>query len=109
MTSHLLPTTTVLNWIVVGLSLLLLALAITHIVGKRLMVGPGRRSLSPGAVRRLGVAQAGMSAFLLLETVPRLAGWPPLVVLIFSVVAVVPLVLSIVVTVRTNRMAPAQP
>jgi hypothetical protein len=92
--------TVITTWATFGAGLLVLASAVTSLARRQVAL--------PWMRRRIGWHPFGLSgvlcsAFVLLETVPRLANVSSGVALTFSVVALVPVLTSVVVQMRAKR------
>lgn len=75
---------TVLNVLLLVLSIALVIINLARVISR-----PGARAGRPV------LARIWLGLFLIIETVPRLAGWPSGVVLALSVLAVAPLLLAV--------------
>lgn len=93
----------VLTWAAFGIGILGLALGVTSLERRRVVL-PWLRQRAPW--RQYGWSQVLMSAFVLLETVPRLSNVSLEIIRTLSAIAFVPLIAAVVVMMRTPRGSP---
>jgi hypothetical protein len=98
---HLDTTTlTIMYWILIAVAILLLILEVPTLIRKGLPLRASRAAATPEVIGRRALAPLLVAVFLLMETVPRVAGAPSIVVLALSILAFIPIV-SLFVTSRS--------
>jgi drug/metabolite transporter (DMT)-like permease len=93
----------VLTWIAFGMGVLTLALGVTSLTRRRVVLPWLRQRIQ---WQQFGWSQLLMGAYLVLETAPRLANVASAVLITISAIAFVPLVAAVVVMMRARQPGP---